>query len=174
MRVTVCPQIRSGAGNARLTGFALIGMAVLASAGDSVLAAQQGVPMTIVLGVKKSCEIVLLQEGALAVSPDRMTMSSQLVGGVAGRAQINTTSPSFWAYYDLPTSFASQPATNTATPVFSGTWSGTGSTTFTNLAAGVGKKLPTGTVTITIDLSAVAATAYAAGDYRAEATIRCE
>ena len=174
MRVSASSQLHAGASRTRLTGFALIGMAVLASAGDTVMAAQQGVPMTVVLGAKKSCEIILLQEGTLAVSADRKTMSSQLVGGVAGRAQINTTSPSFWAYYDLPTSFASQPAANTATPVFSGTWSGTGVSTFTNLAAGTGKKLAKGTTTTTINLSAAAATAYAPGDYRATATIRCE
>ncbi|MFP1633221.1 hypothetical protein ACLB6G_15935 [Zhengella sp. ZM62] len=122
-----------------------------------------------------SCTIIIGAPGAMAPSIGRDRMSSKLIGGYPGRAQVLATNSSYRLSYDVPAGFALMPSGNSAAISFTGSFSGNGATDFLDFPASQEVRIKRGTTEVSLDLTATMnGSTFASGDYRAEAVLRCE
>lgn len=123
---------------------------------------------------KHFCMVVVGNPGTMAAAIGNASMSSKFAGGYSGTADITTTNASYRASIIAPSSFINSP--NLAGPVtFQAEFSGTGVTNFFNVPSLTEVKLKNGITNIKADLTAkIEGAVFAAGNYQAELTLRCE
>lgn len=121
------------------------------------------------------CSIVIGSPGVLMASLDMLSLSSDVMGGRAGRATLTTTNASFSVVYDAPVAFHAMPSGNVPPTVFAGKLQAKGATTLFDHPAGTPAKLKRGVTEIDVSLTASAqGGTYPAGHYATEAVLRCE
>lgn len=123
---------------------------------------------------KHFCMVVVGNPGTMAAAIGNASLSSKVAGGYAGTADITTTNASYRASVIAPSGFINSP--NLAGPVtFQAEFSGTGATNFFNVPSLTEVKLKNGITNIKADLTAkIEGAVFAAGNYQAEVTLRCE
>jgi hypothetical protein len=109
--------------------------------------------------VDNSCTIDNVTNGSLVQDAAGTTLSSTATGGASGSVDVTATTTDFDVYADAPTAWDSEPA---STPT----------TTFT--ASHDGYTPTVGTIPVTVDLEASAATSFPTGSYSATVVVRCE
>lgn len=120
------------------------------------------------------CMVVVGNPGTIAPAIGNAAMSSKVAGGYSGTAEITATNSSYRATIVAPAGFSSSP--NLAAPVtFEAEFSGTGATNFFNTPGLTEVKIKKGVTSISADLTAkIQGAVFAAGNYQAEITLRCE
>lgn len=124
---------------------------------------------------RQFCSIVVSSPGVMMASLDMQSLSSDVMGGRAGRASVTTTNASFRLVYDAPAAFQTVPSGSVPPTVFIGKLRGSGATNFLDHPAGSPVKLKGGVTDIDVSLTASAqGGTYPAGHYATEAVLRCE
>lgn len=123
---------------------------------------------------KHFCMVVVGNPGTMAAAIGNASLSSKVAGGYSGTAEITTTNASYRASIIGPSSFINSP--NLTGPVtFQAEFSGAGATNFFNVPSLTEVKLKNGVTSIKADLTAkIEGAVFAAGNYQAEMTLRCE
>jgi hypothetical protein len=109
--------------------------------------------------VDNSCTISGVTNGSLVQNAAGTELSSSAVGGTSGGADVTATTTDFNVYTDAPTAWDVEPASTPAT---------------TFVASNAGYTPTVGTLPVTVDLVASAATSFPTGAYTATVVLRCE
>lgn len=121
------------------------------------------------------CAIVVTQGGQLRASPDNMTLSSQIMGGQAGTAEVVATNGAYSLSIDQNAGFSTQPAGGSANTTFSSTFSATGATNFADTPGQIPQKIKQGTTQVETNFIATRTNdPFPAGNYTGELVLRCE
>ena len=121
------------------------------------------------------CEIIVTRNGTLVQNVDATELGSATGAGLAGAATVTTSNASYDLVAEAPSGFAVMPATGNQGTVFSSSLSGRGATTFFDQPGNRRTRLKKGTTNIEVNLSAKKLSgSFAAGNYRADLTLRCE
>jgi hypothetical protein len=109
--------------------------------------------------VDNSCTISNVVNGTMIQNAAGTELSSTAVGGVSGSADVTATTTDFAVFSDAPTAWTASAA-------------GAPATTF--VATHSGYTPTVGTLPVTVDLVASAATSFPTGTYSATVVLRCE
>lgn len=121
------------------------------------------------------CAITITQTGQLTASPDNMELSSRLVGGTAGKADVTATNGSYSISIDPTTGFNLAPPDGSSNTAFSSTFSATGATNFAETPGQFPQKIKMGNSVIEAHFIATRSPdAFPAGNYSGELILRCE
>lgn len=122
------------------------------------------------------CQIVLVNEGNLHEIPGTYKLSSRGSGGQPGVAQVTATNAGFRVTIDQPLGFMNAPAGGNSSVLMKASYSGSGSSNFSETPGDIEQRLSRGTTTIETHLVAerTDGTPFPAGRYTAELTLRCE
>ncbi len=122
------------------------------------------------------CQIVLVNEGNLHEIPGTYKLSSKGGGGRPGVAQVTTSNSSYRVTVDQPLGFINAPFGGNSSVLMKASYSGSGSSNFSETPGDIEQKLKRGTTTIETNLVAERSdgTPFPAGRYTAELTLRCE
>jgi len=121
------------------------------------------------------CMIMLSGAGSLGVSYDSTQMGSKQPGGRSGTALVEATRSSYRLSLDTPASFSSSPPGGNDGTDFKTSFSGNGSTNFSERPGTRKVKLKKGKSRISTHFYASkTAETFPAGNYTAELTLRCE
>lgn len=122
-----------------------------------------------------SCTILIGSPGRLVASTDLQSLGSTYSGGGPASATVITTNGSYSLTYEMPTAFTMMPGGPVPATTFAGTMSSTGATQLSGHASGVPVKAKRGTSELTMTMEATSAGgSYPAGNYTAQAILRCE
>ena len=122
--------------------------------------------------VDNSCSISVTQTGTLVANVGQTVLSSSLIGGVAGTADVTATSNAFQVSIDAPT-WSSYPVNGNTATVLAATYSGTGATNIG--ATNAANPLQTGVTNVNVNLSATKTSgSFPTGTYAAVVVLRCE
>ncbi|MEZ5813041.1 MAG: hypothetical protein R3D45_16665 [Rhizobiaceae bacterium] len=120
------------------------------------------------------CMVVVGNPGTMAPSIGNAALSSKVAGGYAGTAEITATNSSYRASVIAPAAFVASPSLPGAV-TFDTAFSGSGATNFYDVPGATEVKIKRGVTSISADLTATMQNgSFAAGQYMAELTLRCE
>lgn len=169
------PPVRPNALTTHTRIAALCSALILAASAMPALAANQGVNFGITVGVRHYCQIVLTQQGTMAVDSGATVLGSKEPGGSAATAEITTTRGSYSVSLDAPTTFDAMPTGGDTGVTFATNYSMTGATTSPEVPGTTSTKAKKGLTSVTMDLTATrSAGVYPAGNYSGVAVLRCE
>jgi hypothetical protein len=121
------------------------------------------------------CAIMVNSHGQLSPSPEQGELSSMAYGGRPGQIEVVASSGSFSLSIDTPLGFSLSPAGGNDSTVIRTSFSGYGSTNFSDVPGSVPVRLKPGATNIVAQLVATKnGGMFPAGQYRAELTLRCE
>ena len=157
---------------------ALAALAALALSADPSRAAQGDVPFQGSVTEPNACTIIVDQGGTMIPTADATQMSSSFAGGVPGIARIISFA-NYWISVDAPASFDTAPPDGFTGVTFAATYSGQSifrGRTFTERPGSSLVRLRGGfSITqVTVNLTATKPDTFPAGNYLAQATVRCE
>lgn len=125
--------------------------------------------------VNSTCVITVDSPGTLGISGDFTVLSSDLSGGIAGRASVLATGAGYSLSTTAPAAFSSAPPTGNAHVTFASKYTTTGATSVTNIPGPTLTPLSTGLTMASVDLTATKSMGiFAVGTYIADVTITCE
>lgn len=174
--------------------------ASLLSLSTAVNSQQQGVVFGGSVDIDRFCQIVIVQEGALAANLSRTVLSSRQPGGRVGRAQVRSsralTGPQFVFSAEAPVGFITAPVELPPSVEFAATYQATAdiftffdplgnpNTTPVNqqalpeLTTGTSLLFPRNAVRLDVDVNFDASTnngdVFPPGEYSSVVTLRCE
>lgn len=141
----------------------------------SAIAVQQGVAFGGTIGLNNFCQILLVQDGALAQNSDLTQLASNQPAGRPGLVEITATRASYQVWLDSPTGFTTMPTGGDTGVTFSSSYSLTGATSASNVTGGTATRLKIGQTNLAADLVANrSGDTFPAGNYSSEVTVRCE
>lgn len=122
------------------------------------------------------CQIVVLNSGTLGASIEGNVLSSKLLNGRSGTAEITTTNSSYRLSVDTPFGFTSAPFGADSDTTMTTTFLGSGATNFSETPGNIEVQVERGSTLIETHLIAkrVNGTSFPPGHYSAELTVRCE
>jgi hypothetical protein len=124
---------------------------------------------------KHSCQVIVKQNGTMVQNIGATKLSSQVNAGLPGLAEVTTTNGSYEVSIDAPTGFSTAPKGGNADVVFEASYSGHGSTNFTNTPGNVRVRMKNGVTQLDVHLEAKKLSgSFKAGNYISELTLRCE
>jgi hypothetical protein len=126
-------------------------------------------------GGNQFCAIIIGSHGQLSPSPEQAELSSMAYGGRPGRIEVVTTNSSYSLSVDTPLGFSLSPVGGNDATVITTSFSGFGSTNFSDVPGNVPVRLKHGATNVVAQLVATKnGGMFPAGQYRAELTLRCE
>jgi hypothetical protein len=121
------------------------------------------------------CAIMIGSHGQLSPSPEQSELSSMAYGGRPGRIEVVTTNSSYSLSVDTPLGFSLSPVGGNDATIIKTSFSGYGSTNFSDVPGNVPVRLKSGATNVVAQLVATKSGGmFPAGQYRAELTLRCE
>jgi hypothetical protein len=123
----------------------------------------------------QTCQLVVLQNGAMVQNIGSTILSSQINAGMPGLAEVTTSTGSFDISVDLPNGFSSAPQGGNSDVVFESSLSGHGKTNFGETPGNIRVRLKNGVTQLDVNLKAQKLQgSFPAGYYVADLTLRCE
>ncbi len=121
------------------------------------------------------CAIMVNSHGQLSPSPEQAELSSIAYGGRPGQVEVVASTGSFSLSIDTPLGFSLAPVGGNDSTVIKASFSGYGSTNFSDVPGNVPVRLKPGATNVVAQLVATKnGGMFPAGQYRAELTLRCE
>lgn len=125
---------------------------------------------------QQSCEIVVISPGTIGSSIENKVLSSKLIGGRAGTANITAKNASFNLSVDNPFGFSTTPPGGNASVAMKASFIGHGTTNFSETPGSHSVEINEGLTVVQAHLTAerTDGNPFPAGYYSAELTLRCE